>query len=203
LVPIPAERQPLKRSFRRHLRVFGTCLVYGGVYGALVAASGDLMMEFICNARLPDLTPLVLCTLVGGACGAFGGGVAGFVGNFVGARWGWWMSGGVGGLMSPLMFWLIVIRPGYVGPPVLADLALMGAIGWLTGGVLGERLGWRLRGGKPRLPGVERLARIISDGNPPLPAGKPRGLLAEVVPAAAPTGRGDELASVPSLGLDP
>ena len=63
---------------------------------------------------------------------------------------------------------------------------------------LGLKLGRRLRGGTSRVPGVEHLAALINDGNPvPRPL-KRRAVPAEIAPAAAPTGRGDEAASAPT-----
>src|SRR5262245_24234170 len=111
-----------KRRIGKGLRVFSACAVYGALYGAMMALTIGMVMEFAPGPRSDDLVVeiwrlarpwhwhlvvLTYCTFLGGACGAFGGAAAGFAGNFIGARWGWWVAGGIGGLISPLSFGLI------------------------------------------------------------------------------------------------
>lgn len=64
----------------------------------------------------------------------------------------------------------------------------------LTGGFLGLSLATALHRGRSAVPGVTRLAAVITDGTRPIRPTRPNRVAGEVVPASVAVGRGDEVA---------
>jgi hypothetical protein len=63
-------------------------------------------------------------------------------------------------------------------------------------GVLGYAVGRGAQTGKSAVPGVQKIVQAIRDGNALPPAALPGRMPAEVAPATAPGGRGDEAVPV-------
>lgn len=127
--------------------------------------------------------------VAGGIVGAIGGGVAGVIGTLTGGPRGWCLAGAVGAMApaaSGLAF-AIAAEPFF-------ETLLLGGLA-LLGGALGYAVGARPGQAPCSLPGVQPLAHRIQNAPPGPLSQTPRRHPAEVLPANAPEGRGDETAA--------
>jgi hypothetical protein len=172
----------------RQARASAYCVVYGAAYAALCfAVSVRHSVSFI---------HIIENALAGAIAGAAGGFVASIVRNVTGRRLGWCLAGAVGGLTLGLVlmhclassvtdwypdsFWELL----YPFWSVLQTSVLIGA-------GLGLALDLGLWTGKSILPGAQRVAATA------YPVSLPEAVetlldSSEVIPSAAPEGRGDE-----------
>jgi hypothetical protein len=166
----------------RKVRVATHCAILGAAYGA---AAGAVFGSLV----LPVLGT-VLGAWAGGGLGLICGFTAGLVGDLLERAPGWCVAGALGGLVPAALF----SSSGFTLDPVSSVLIL--AVPVLTGCCLGIAIGSGLRTGKSAVPGVGRLAAVISEvKRTDLSTG---GVPTEVTPSAAPEGRGTE--TVPSNG---
>jgi hypothetical protein len=146
--------------------------------------------------------------LAGALFGAMIGGAVGLVGHRLGGRIGWCLAGAYGGLgiVGGILVFLSShcdpYREVLLLPPPYATIATWGFGYLLTGGLLGLAIGSAVQSGRSRVPGVQYVAQVITEVNPPVPPTEASQPAAEVIPAAAPEGRGDEPSpsALPSAG---
>jgi hypothetical protein len=152
---------------------------YGAVYGGLwtsFATNDDCLLGALCGALLGVLT--------GGGIGAFGL----LVGNWLG----WRLTAILGGLapgcaLFGLAWW--VSEPGGVWSA--GELVSLAAPAMIAA-VVGIAVALGLRTGRSRVPGVQSVVEAVNEVRARPQHGKRPAVSAELVPARAPEGRGDE-----------
>jgi hypothetical protein len=127
---------------------------------------------------------------LGGLCGA----TCGLAGVVIGRRAGWCLAGLLGGLCPLFLFWY---TSGVITPPPRGHSARLVVLTAPVGLMLGWALSRALHSGNSGVPGVRKLATIITTADPPPRARSHRSPPAELTPACGPEGRGDELSPLP------
>jgi hypothetical protein len=178
--------QTTKQIVERQARVSAACMMYGAAYVALCATATGYL-----EASILWAVPLAL---VGGLVGAIGGLVASVLRNITGPRFGWCLAGFIGGCAPGVL--LLALYPPHSSGTCFPDMnpTVSSLVVWpsLIGAGLGLTVDYRLRTGRSLLPGVQRLATVLNDCRPPGRLAVPHGAAAEVTPAHALQGRGDE-----------
>jgi hypothetical protein len=181
----------------RKRRVCAACGLFGLAYGAACGAYLGLLVG----------TPIAAAILRGIIAGAWfgwcGGLIGGGAGSFLRASWRWCLAGVVGGLTTlPVFWWIGLYAARHASRPVDLSmnwrLALFVAGAAVVGGALGRAVDRAARGDEPSLPGIGTLLRVFAEDVPPPEPPPSARVPAEVTPATAPSGRGDEAA--PAVG---
>lgn len=183
----------------KRLKLWVACILFGAVYGAVygVVCGSIQWVAWGAPFGFPLWMPAAFSGIPGAITGATGGGIMGVILLLIGKKLGPAAASVLGGLLPGLLLInlkLALPKSGLLDhdPNWYATDVIMMAIPATFAALLGIAIARAVATGRSFVPGVSRLASVVKEVQSPPQAGSQSESPAEVTPARAPTGRGDE-----------
>jgi uncharacterized protein YjbI with pentapeptide repeats len=192
----------------QRLKLWAACAAFGAAYGSVYGAVWQSILWL--PVGVPLWVSAAFGAIGGGVIGAIGGGVMGAVLLLVGKGLGWAAASVLGGLVPGLLlinlnlalpklrlpnmdsYWTRFEFAFIVLPAVTRFEFAFIIFPAVVAAFLGIAIARALATGRSRVPGVQRLATVVSEVRSRQQDGSRPGFPAEVTPARPPAGRGDE-----------